>query len=346
MGEGDNDPQKIKRIAAAAYDYEGDPRWADYWENVLLPPAMADDLKVKDHFKRKFYKRHIDPEFVVEPMSASSTSSQSSGPSSSQSSGPTRRPSATPASDNTSRPRDTGSSTQSARDTTSRPFDQRSIHFSLNSWVILVGLVGILPIVPKYFSNKAYRLALLGTTCSAFYSLYTDHGKPRAWNLQTLQPWFQGILGTKEFIRLVYCLTFITSHTHLKFALVPVLIWALEHAAKFLRRNFRHSTIYRKYLEDPCLWVDSNASTLGIISSHVEIALGLLLVLSLLSWHRSIIHTFMYWQLLKLMYHSPATAAYHRSAWTKIGETVNPYLYRYAPFLSRPISAVQRWWFR
>ncbi|KAF3340045.1 transmembrane protein 33 [Carex littledalei] len=342
MGEqGDDDPQKIKRIAAAAYDYENDPRWVSYWENVLIPPNMANLPDVMGHFKRKFYKRYIDPDLVVEPMSISS-----SGASSSQTPVPTKRPSSSPSSDNTSRPRDTGSSSQSARDATTRPFDRRSIHFSVNSWVILVSLVSILPIVPKHISDKTYRLALLGTACSSFYSLYTAHGKPRAWNLPALQSYFQGILGTKEFVRLIYCLTFITSQLHLKFALIPVLIWALEHAARFLRRNFSHSTLYRKYLEDPCLLIDSNASTLGIMSSHSEISLGFLLILSLLSWQRSIIHTFMYWQLLKLMYHSPATAGYHQSAWTKISSIVNPYLNQYAPFLSRPIGAVQRWWFR
>lgn len=60
MGEqGDDDPQKIKRIAAAAYDYENDPRWGSYWENVLIPPNMANLPDVMGHFKRKFYKRYI-----------------------------------------------------------------------------------------------------------------------------------------------------------------------------------------------------------------------------------------------------------------------------------------------
>lgn len=53
------DPQKLKRIAAAAYDYENDPRWADYWSNVLIPPHMASNSDVVDHFKRKFYQRYI-----------------------------------------------------------------------------------------------------------------------------------------------------------------------------------------------------------------------------------------------------------------------------------------------
>ncbi|KAI6700339.1 hypothetical protein NL676_014663 [Syzygium grande] len=45
MGEEEEDPQKPRRIAAAAYDYGNDPRWADYWSNILIPrrcpPARA-----------------------------------------------------------------------------------------------------------------------------------------------------------------------------------------------------------------------------------------------------------------------------------------------------------------
>lgn len=57
--EGAEDPQKIKRIAAAAYDYENDPRWANYWANVLIPRDRAARSDVVDHYKRKFYQRFI-----------------------------------------------------------------------------------------------------------------------------------------------------------------------------------------------------------------------------------------------------------------------------------------------
>lgn len=53
------DPQRIKRAAAASYDYDGDPRWSDYWSNVLIPPNVASRSEVVEHFKRKFYQRFI-----------------------------------------------------------------------------------------------------------------------------------------------------------------------------------------------------------------------------------------------------------------------------------------------
>ncbi|XP_008801981.2 transmembrane protein 33 homolog [Phoenix dactylifera] len=345
MGEADNGTQRVKKMAAAAYDYESDPRWAEYWSNILIPPHMASRSDVVDHFKQKFYQRFIDPDFVVEAMSSTSASSQPARPSG-RSSSSTSSSSAT----ENARPRSSGSGTTTSappgRNANSLQMDRRSIHFSVNAWVLVVAVLGILPIVPRHLSIKAYRLSLLGTTCSSFYSLYTLYGKPRAWNPPAIQAWFQTVIATKDFIHLIYCLMFVASQLHFKFALIPVLCWAFEHVAKFLRHNFAHSSLYRKYLEEPCLWVEANITTLCILSSNTEISLGFLLIISLFSWQRSIIQTFMYWQLLKLMYHAPVTAGYHQSVWARIGRTVNPYIYRYAPFLNSPISAVQRWWFR
>lgn len=342
-GEGEEDQQKVKRIGAAAFDYENDPRWADYWSNILIPPHMASRPDVVQHFKRKFYQRYIDPDLVVEPMS-SNNSSQPTRPSAPSSS------SSSPANEQ-AQPRNSGSTTR-ASGTSATPgpnslrWDRQTIQFSVNAWVFVVALLAILPLVPRNLSNRAYRLSYMGTAGSSLYSLYSLYGKPRAWNLQTVQVWFQSIIATKDFIYFIYCLTFVTSHLYLKFALIPVLCRALEHVAKFLRGNFTRSSLYRKYLEEPCVWVESNTTTLSILSSQAEIGLGFLLILSLFSWQRNIIQTFMYWQLLKLMYQAPVTAGYHQSVWAKIGRTVNPLIHRYAPFLNTPLSAVQRWWFR
>ncbi|GKV16856.1 hypothetical protein SLEP1_g27430 [Rubroshorea leprosula] len=340
-GEEREDPQKLKRIAAAAYDYENDPRWADYWSNVLIPPHMASRSDVVDHYKRKFYQRYIDPGLVVEAMSFSSSSQ------------PTRQSassSASAAANDQPRPHSSGSSTRNSSTTssnqTSLHWDRQMIQFSVNAWVFIVAVLAIFPLIPKSLSHRAYRLAFLGTACSSLYSLYSLYGTPSAWNLPAIQLYFQSIIATKDFIYSIYCLTFVTSHLCLKFALIPILCLALEHVAKFLRHNFNRSILYRKYLEGPCVWVESNATTLSILSSHSEIGLGFLLIISLFSWQRNIIQTFMYWQLLKLMYHAPVTATYHQSVWAKIGRMVTPFVERNAPFLKSPISAIQRWWLR
>nr|XP_043617639.1 transmembrane protein 33 homolog [Erigeron canadensis] len=341
MGEEQEDGgQKLKKIAAEAYDYENDPRWSDYWSNVLIPPHMASRSDVITHFKRKFYQRYIDRDLIVEPMTTSTTSQTArSSPSSSTSSASERRP-----------PPSSGSTTRAAGASTpsSAPlrWDRQTIQFSVNAWVLVVAVLAMFPLIPKSLSNRAYRLSFMGTACSSLYSLYSLYGKPRAWNMPEVQLWLQSIIATKDFIYTIYCLTFVTSNLRLTFALLPVVCRSLEHTAKFTRRNFSRSSLYRKYLEEACVWVESNSTTLSILSSQAEIGIGFLLIISLLSSQRNIIQTFMYWQLLKLMYQAPVTAGYHQSVWSKIGRTVNPLIYQYAPFLNTPISAIQRWWFR
>ncbi|KAI3885193.1 hypothetical protein MKW98_002585 [Papaver atlanticum] len=342
MGE---DPQKIKKIAAAAYDYENDSRWADYWSNILIPPHMASRSDVVDHYKKKFYQRYMDPDLVVEAMSSGSSSQSSkSSSTSSQPASEQVRARSTGASTRTSAT--SGTSTTPAANPSSLRLDRPTIQFAANAWVFIVAVLAIIPLTPKNLSIRAYRLSLMGTTCSSLFSLYVVYGKPRAWNLQAVQLWLQSLLATKDFIYFIYCLTFVSSNLNMKFALIPVLCRSLEHVAKFLRRNFSHSSLYRKYLDEACLWVESNTTTLGILTSHAEIGVGFLFIISLFSWQRNIIQTFMYWQVLKFMYRAPVTSGYHQSAWAKIGRTINPLVNRYAPFLNTPLSAAQRWWLR
>ncbi|GAB4827436.1 hypothetical protein Ancab_034321 [Ancistrocladus abbreviatus] len=341
MGE-EEETQKLKRVAAASYDYENDPRWAEYWSNILIPPHMASRPDVLDHFKRKFYQRYIDPGLVVEPISLSGSSApprQAASASTPASGQPRSRGSGSSA-------RTPGSSAPSGSNPTAMRWDRQTIQFSVNAWVFVLALLAIFPIVPKNLSNRAYRLSFLGTACSSLYSLYSLYGKPRAWNMQAVQVWLQSVIATKDFIYFIYSLMFVTSPLCLRFALIPIICRALEHVTRFLRRNFSRSSLYRKYLEEPCVWVESNTTTFSILSSHAEVALGFLLIISLLSWQRNIILTFMYWQLLKLMYHAPVTTGYHQSVWSKIGRTVYPSIHRYAPFLNNPLTVIQRWWFR
>ena len=61
MAEEREDSQKLKRIAATAYEYDNDPRWVDYWSNILIPPSMTSRSDVQDQFKRKFYQCYIVP---------------------------------------------------------------------------------------------------------------------------------------------------------------------------------------------------------------------------------------------------------------------------------------------
>eukprot|EP01018_Ginkgo_biloba_P023899 Gb_12610 [translate_table: standard] len=206
-----------------------------------------------------------------------------------------------------------------------------------------MAVLAMFPFAPRSLSDRAYRFTLLGTGFACSYAIYSQYGKPRAWNLQAIQVWLQSLMATKDFLYLLYCFVFVSSPMPIKFALVPVLCRSLEYVARFLRRNFSSANLYRKYLEDACLWIETNNTTLNILSSNSEIGLGFFVIILLFSRQRNIVQAFMYWQLLKHMYRAPMTSSYHRSAWEKIGMHANPYINHYAPILRTPISFAQRW---
>lgn len=51
-----------------------------------------------------------------------------------------------------------------------------SICMSTFLQVLIVAVLAIFPLVPKFLSNRAYRLSFMGTACSSLYSLYSLYG--------------------------------------------------------------------------------------------------------------------------------------------------------------------------
>ncbi|KAE8770278.1 Proliferating cell nuclear antigen [Hordeum vulgare] len=237
-----------------------------------------------------------DRDLVVEPMSTTGST---------QPSRPDIRSSPSASSENV-RARNSGSSFRSAAPPPAAAqagaanplrFDARTIHFSVTAWVLVVAGLGMLPILPKHLADRACKLSLLGTVLSSGYSLYSTYGKPRELNMPAIQSWLESVLGAKDFIHLMFSLLLVTSQLHLKIAALPVFCWALDHVARFLRRNFSRLSFYRGYLEEPCLWVETNNTSLSLLSSNAELALGFLLIISLFSWWRNFMQTFIYWNM-------------------------------------------------
>lgn len=42
--------------------------------------------------------------------------------------------------------------------------------------VFVVAVLAVFPLVPRSLSDRAYKLALMGTACSSLYSLYSSYG--------------------------------------------------------------------------------------------------------------------------------------------------------------------------
>ncbi|XP_024539771.1 uncharacterized protein LOC9659835 [Selaginella moellendorffii] len=336
--------QQHKKEAAVAYDYDGDPRWADYWSNVLVPSHLAARPEVLRHFKLKFYQRYVDPDLVVDPLSAISS------PRSSSNSEPrVQRRSATGADrSSTTPPPETTRQQSPPASTASRSsfrMDPPTIQFLANAWVTVMAVLAMFPFLPYALAEKAYRLTLLGSAATNLYCIANQHGAPATWNLQGLQDWLRSIFETtgNDFLYLLYAFFFVSASIPLKVAVISLAIRSLEQVVYHLRRNFSNTRLYRKYLDKPSNWVASNSNLLKSLSANAEIGLGFLLIILLLTPQRNIIQAFVHWRLLKMMYALPSTAPYHRSSWSAIGRRVNPLIHQYAPSLATPMAYLQRW---
>jgi hypothetical protein len=224
--------------------------------------------------------------------------------------------------------------------------DRQSIQFLANSWVLIMTIVTMFPFVPRGLGDRAYRFALVGTGLACAHSLYSQYGIPRSWNLNGLQTWLQSVVLGSDFLQLLYCIVFASAAVPIKYAVLPVACRSLEQVAPYLKHNFSSTQLYRKFLAKPCLFVETNVTALRALSANSEVGLGFLLIVLLVTPQRNVVQALVYWQLLKLKYHSPTSSLYHREAWSKLGARVNPLIQRFAPFLQTPLSYVQGWFLR
>jgi len=332
--------QAQKRAAAEGYKYESDSRWADYWSNVLIPQQMIDRPDVKRHFQLKFYQRYIDAELEVEPLSSLKDSSAPRMASSTQ-----QRPVNTG-----SQARSTGGSVPPRPTPRASPqansmlrLDQKTFQFLNNAWVVVMALVAYFPFSSRGLSDRAYRLALVGSAVSCAHGLYQQIRRPRTWNMEGLQEWLQSILPSKDFLPLIFSLLFFSSWSPIKFAVIPVLCRSLEQVVFYLRGNFNNTQLYKRYLQRPCELLTTNRTMLYMTSARAEIALGFTLIVLMVTPQRNIVLALIYWQLLKLFYRAPASAGYHQQTWSSIGGRANPLIHRFAPVLERPLDYVRNW---
>ncbi|KAJ7297502.1 hypothetical protein O6H91_Y052300 [Diphasiastrum complanatum] len=205
--------QKEKKAAAQGYDYEQDGRWAEYWSNVLVPAHLAGRPEVLQHFKLKFYQRHIDPELHVEPLSALG------GSRSSTQSTTTARQESSPSTAGRQPPLNAGARNNQTGGTGGnfrRQMDQQSFKFLANAFVTLMALVATFPLAPVSISDRAYQFTLWVTAITSLYSIYLQHGKPQSWNLQGIQIWLQSVFTGKEFFYVLFALVFVTSSFPIK----------------------------------------------------------------------------------------------------------------------------------
>ncbi|GAQ90763.1 hypothetical protein KFL_006820010 [Klebsormidium nitens] len=326
--------------AFSEYDFAGDARWVQYRQNLEIPVGR-DMEQVLARYKAKFYQRHVDPDFVIAPSPAPAPSSTARPPPSGGAPRPAAHSAAGAQSASSPPPAAAGLPPRVGP----LPIDRATLLFLLNAWVAVMGLVAFFPLMPAALARRAYKLALGGALAASLAALVLQTGLPRTWNLGGVRAWLVGCLATAPFLAALYCFVFLTSPAVLTMAVVPVAIPALLHSAAHLQRNFGQAQLYRRYLSGPCTWLEQHAAQARLLQANAEIGVGFSLLFQLLSPQRSFVQLFVYWNLLKIMYHAPPTSFNHRASWAAIQQRVQPLL-QMVPAINTPLQYAQNWFQR
>ncbi|GJP31393.1 hypothetical protein CLOM_g21982 [Closterium sp. NIES-68] len=215
--------------------------------------------------------------------------------------------------------------------------------FVAHAWVIVMALIALFPFCPRALLIRAFRFALFGGLLASALSILQQHGRPAALSLDALKAWLQTLLTGPHLLNLMHCSVFLPSPYPIALALLPLAARSVLPLAAHLRQHFSQAALYRTYLAKPCDWLAANRQQVELFTANTEVMLGPLLAFYLLTPQRSFFQVFLYWQLLKMRFHAPASAWYHRQIWGHLETTVLPPVQRYVPFLLTPIGYVKGW---
>lgn len=348
-------PTKEQESAFAAYEFDSDPAWKYYFNNLTIPPGRSDEASIIRRYKQKYYKQHVDPSFEVESLKSAQSSSNPDGNHPSDQTpqmGPsdqTRTRSQVYESGQQSIPQ--GSRNGSAGVAGRNPptgllqhFNPQTIIFFSHALVVVLSVLALFPLTPRPIMYKSYRFAFLSAIFVSALSVYRQHGLPRALTLDACKIWLQSGLSGPDFAKLFHCLVFLPTSPPVTMALVSVVCSSVLFVSRHLQQNFSEAQIYRQYLEQSCTWLIQNPQRVELFAASSDIGLGFLVIVNLLGPQRNLMQILLYWQLLKIKFHLPTTSFYHRQIWSEWGSKFEPIQRRFLPILT-PVLGYAKAWF-
>lgn len=339
-------PTKEQLDAFEKYDFASDDRWINYYNNLTIPPGRSDGAAIVRRYKQKFYKKFVDSSFEVETLGESAQSTSRSSQASSSSSGATGPPRAAPSASASARAGGPPPAGQWSRAQGPRGPSQiawASTQFLLNAFVVVMAVVAIFPLTPAYLAVRCFRLSLVGSVVASILSLVTTYGTPSALQWDAIKLWLQRCSSGPEILTILHCAAFLPSPKPAVLAALPVACHLAPAVAEHLQQNYSRAQLYQSYLEKACTWLIQNKTQVNLFAANMEISLGFLVVFFLFTPQRNILLIFFYWQILRLEYHSPASAWYHQQVWAQLGRQVVPYIQQYAPFALGPLEYAKKW---
>ncbi len=136
----------------------------------------------------------------------------------------------------------------------------------------------------------------------------------------------------------------VMSHPPLTIVLAPCVCLAVYHVAVFLQQSPRVSgSAPWKRVGAPAFAVlRTNQKAALIFNATCEVISFFQVLFRLFTRMRSVMLCFMFFNLLKMRYHSPDSQAYHRFVWQQVdAKFVQPYLLRFVPQAQKVIALIQ-----
>lgn len=206
----------------------------------------------------------------------------------------------------------------------------------------LLGAVQIIPFT-TVLTARCYRVFCQVAALTHAYKMVQRYGLPpfRPWSWANLTSWAQRALPSADFHYAMMALVFLP-HPPRALLVVPSGTLALYHVMAFCRSHFSNTSLWKKYGARANDWLAARQSQALVVMAGAEVALGLLLVVELLSPRRQLLLVFFMWNMLKMRYHAPDSAAYHRQVWALLDEKTLPLRAR-VPAIQTLLGYIQRW---
>eukprot|EP01111_Echinosteliopsis_oligospora_P000475 TRINITY_DN1051_c0_g1_i1.p1 TRINITY_DN1051_c0_g1~~TRINITY_DN1051_c0_g1_i1.p1 ORF type:complete len:328 (-),score=65.32 TRINITY_DN1051_c0_g1_i1:32-1015(-) len=307
------------------YDWNADSKWKSYLDSITISSDNEQQAIAK--LKRKYYKRHIDPEFddTFPSRSTHSTSSETkpNPPSSSSSS-------TSSASTNNTTPRTTSNNSSASSSPSSSPYSLFSL---TNIWTIAhcyLLVNSILYLVSFSDSSlSAYRRALLsgcvayGSAIFKIFSVSSNTGGTRV----------------KDYVYyLLYCASLLCAQPTL-FYLVPLVICSFflvgDKITGFVARIPILNMLNRFLLKG----FSYQQQAQGLVA-QTEIMAFLSSIVQVITGYASLIVPIVLWQFVTYKYHtSPATKIIAEGFANKVDSVLQ---HRFVPGAARNMFAVLR----
>lgn len=209
------------------------------------------------------------------------------------------------------------------------------------------GYLVFMLLVPR-LASVLYHQFLLVAAVSHLAKVGRRYGAPPFLPWQGFQPtlrrlkaWMIPVAATTDLQYAVISVSLLSTRPLLP-AIIPMFVVAVYHTSYLLAARVGSHPLYQQYGAPLHSQLVAKQRTAQLSNAGAEILTGFLLAGMLVTPSRSLLQTFLYWQILRTRYWTPDCREYHRQAWAMVGAQTQPLL-NAVPFLQTPVGFVQRW---